>query len=172
MATHQTPKTTEKKPVTHKLAQPFSDFRHEMDHLFEKFFSARPGFDFRVPVRESFSTLETPLTGMIMPEIDIRENKKTITVRAELPGMDKNDVQLTLQEGVLTIKGEKKIEKETEKDHVKVMECRYGTFERSLTLPSSVDQSKVKAKFKNGVLTVRVPKLAEKKWPEKKIQIG
>lgn len=171
MATHQTPQTIEKKTVPHKFANPFSEFRHEMDGLFDKFFASRPTFDFRLPVTESFSTVTTPKVGMIVPEIDILESKKNIKLRAELPGMEKDNIDLTLQEGILTFKGEKKFEKASEEDNVPVVECRYGKFARTFTLPSSVDQSQIKAKFKNGVLTINLPKLAEKKWPEKRIQI-
>jgi len=172
MTTHQTPQTSEKNPVAHRFANPFSEFRHEMDGLFDRFFSARPAFDFRFPVRESFDTLETPKIGLMVPEIDIHESKKNIKLRAELPGLDKDDIKLTLQEGILTLKGEKKFEKESDVDNIPVVECRYGKFERSFTLPSSVDQSQIKAKFRNGVLTIWLPKLAEKEWPEKQIQIS
>ena len=143
-----------------------------MDGLFERFFSARPAFDFRVPVRESFDTLTTPVEGMIFPEIDIHESKKNIKLRAELPGMEKDDIELTLQEGIITLKGEKKFEHEDDAGNAHVVECRYGRFERTFTLPSSVDQSQIRAKFRNGVLTIWLPKLAKKKWPKKQIQIS
>ncbi|MEE8258517.1 MAG: Hsp20/alpha crystallin family protein [Sphingomonadales bacterium] len=171
MATHLTPQTSEKNPVPHRFANPFSEFRHEMDGLFDRFFSARPAFNFRLPVRESFSTLTTSKAEMMIPEIDIHESKKNIKLRAELPGLEKDDIDLILQEGILTLRGEKKFEQESEEDNIPVVECRYGKFERTFTLPSSVDQSKLKAKFRNGVLTIVVPKLAEKEWPEKHIQI-
>lgn len=172
MATQQPPQTTGKTPVHHKFANPFSEFRYQMDGLFDKFFATRPAFDFRLPVTESFSTLTAPKVGMMVPEIDIHETKKFIKLKAELPGMEKNDIKLTMQEGILTFSGEKKFEEESEEDNIPVVECQYGKFERTFTLPSSVDQSKVKANFKNGVLTITVPKLAEKKWPEKRIQIS
>ena len=172
MAAHQTPKTNEKNPVAHPFANPFSEFRQEMDGLFDRFFSARPAFDFRFPVRESFDTLETPRIGLIIPEIDIHESKKNIKLRAELPGMEKDDIKLTLQEGIITLKGEKKFEQEYDEDNAHVVECRYGKFERTFTLPSSVDQSQIRATFRNGVLTIWLPKLPEKKWPEKQIQIS
>ncbi len=171
MATQQNPQTIEKTPAAHKFAHPFIEFRHDMDGLFEKFFSSRPAFDFRMPVRESFGTLEDKGSEMMVPEVDVRETKGKIILRAELPGIEKEDVRLTLQEGILTLKGEKKFEQESETGAAKVVECRYGKFERTFTLPSSVDQSKVEARFKNGVLTVTIPKLAEKEWPEKRIQI-
>lgn len=172
MATHHPPQTKEESPVPHKFANPFSEFRHEMDGLFDRFFSARPAFDFRFPVRESFDTLETPKAGLMIPEIDIHESQKNIKLRAELPGMEKDDIALTLQEGIITLKGEKKFERENDDDNAHVVECRYGKFERTFTLPSSVDQSQIRATFRNGVLTIWLPKLSEKKWPEKQIQIS
>lgn len=172
MPTILTPETNEKTPVPHKFANPFSEFRHEMDGLFDRFFSARPAFDFRLPVTESFSTLTTSKAGMMVPELDIHESKKNIKLRAELPGMERDNIGLTLQEGVLTLQGEKKFEQESDEENIPVVECRYGKFERSFTLPSSVDESQITAKFKDGVLIILLPKLAEKKWPEKQIQIS
>jgi HSP20 family protein len=164
--------STDKGPVARKFANPFSQFRNEMDTLFDKFFSSRPAFDFRLPVTESFSTMTAPVTGMFVPEIDIYESKKGITLRAELPGLSVEDVKLALREGVLTLEGEKAFEQTADDENIPVVECRYGKFQRFFTLPGSVDQDSIKAKFKNGVLTVFMPKLYEKKWPEKRIAIS
>lgn len=172
MTTTPTTRPTETKTYPHNFANPFSEFRHEMDTLFDRFFATRPAFDFRLPVREDFATKKNFVKGMMVPEIDIHETTKNIRLKAELPGMEKDDIYLSLQEGVLTLEGEKKFETESEEEESQVVECRYGRFERTFTLPSSVDQGKIRAKFKNGVLTVWMPKISEKKWPKQKIEIS
>src|SRR6266508_2226484 len=89
------------------------------------------------------------------------EMDKEIVVEAELPGMDEKDISLALQDGVLTIRGEKKHEYDEEKENYRVMERRYGSFQRSLRLPDTVNEDKVEASFDNGVLKVIVPKRPE-----------
>ena len=93
-----------------------------------------------------------------MPNLDLSETKEALTVKVEIPGMDSKDVQVTLQENVLTIKGEKKEEKESKDERYHRVERNYGAFARSVRLPVGVDGSKVEARFKNGVLTVTLPK--------------
>jgi len=171
MATQTPPVRSEVTTTPHKYANPFSEFRHEMDDLFDKFFHSRPAFDFRLPVTESFFVDTEFKKGMIVPEIDIYEDKKTIKLVAELPGMDENDIELKIREGVLTLSGEKKWDKDWSKDSARVMECKYGKFIRTFTLPTSVNWDDVTAKFKKGVLTVVMPKTVETKWPEKSIKI-
>jgi HSP20 family protein len=95
------------------------------------------------------------------PSVDVNEGKKSITVKAEISGIDKKDINVSLNGRILTITGEKKQEKEeTGKCHYR-MECNYGRFNRSIQLPAEVDASKVKAKFKKGVLTVELQKVKE-----------
>lgn len=173
MVTQQVPLRTEKTPMAKRIfANPFSEFRHEMDDLFDKFFATRPAFDFRLPLSKDFTKSLTSEKGMIVPDIDIHESKDKFWLRAELPGLSAKDVDLTLQDGVLTLTGEKKVDWEKKEDNIHVMECRYGTFQRSFTLPIWVDPSKVSAKFTNGVLTVTMPKVAEKRSPQKQIKIN
>jgi HSP20 family protein len=111
--------------------------------------------------------------GATPPRIDVAEGKDGIEVTAELPGVDEKDIDLTLSNGVLTIRGEKKTERdETDKDkNWHVVERRYGSFSRTITLPYDPDTSKVEAKFEKGVLRVRLPKPAEITKKEKKIAI-
>jgi HSP20 family protein len=97
----------------------------------------------------------------LTPHIDVRETDKDIVVEAELPGIDEKDISVALQDGVLTIRGEKKHEHEEEKENYRMMERRYGSFQRSLRLPDTVDEDKVEAGFDNGVLKVSVPKRPE-----------
>ena len=92
------------------------------------------------------------------PLADITEDEKEYLIKAELPEMKREDVKVTVENGVLTISGERKFEKEEKKRKYHRVERGYGTFLRSFTLPDDADASKVKAEFKNGLLTVRVPK--------------
>lgn len=94
--------------------------------------------------------------GDWMPLIDIDETQDAFAVKAELPGVDKEDVSVDIDNGVLTIRGEKKVETEDKKRHR--VECAYGSFVRSFTLPQSVDTERVEAEYKNGVLNLTIPK--------------
>ena len=88
--------------------------------------------------------------GRGFPHVDVKETDKEIVVEAELPGMDEKDISLALQDGVLTIRGEKNHEYDEEKENYRVMERRYGSFQRSLRLPDAVDEDKVEASFGKG----------------------
>jgi HSP20 family protein len=92
------------------------------------------------------------------PLADITEDEKEYLIKAELPEMKKEDVKVTVENGVLTISGERKFEKEEKKKKYHRVERGYGTFVRSFTLPDDADANKVKAEFKNGLLTVHLPK--------------
>lgn len=95
---------------------------------------------------------------MIVPAVDISESPQGLTVSAELPGLKKDEVKLTIEDGVLTLSGEKKFEEEKKgKDYHRV-ERRYGSFHRSFTLPTGIDADQAKARFEDGVLTVEIPK--------------
>ncbi len=96
--------------------------------------------------------------AMLVPAVDISETDDDLLVHAELPGLKKDQVKLTIEDGILTIAGEKKYEVEDQKKDYHRVERRYGSFHRSFTLPNNVDTSKAKAQFENGVLTVKLPK--------------
>jgi HSP20 family protein len=104
------------------------------------------------------------------PSIDVLSQEGDLVVRAELPGVKQEDVDITLHDRVLTISGERKAEQEEERGGYYVRERRYGSFSRSLTLPEGVDESKVHARYENGVLQVRVEGAAAVQEP-KRIQI-
>jgi HSP20 family protein len=148
------------RPVT-RPRDIFSAMRDDMDRLFERFEHGWP----RWPV--SFGR-EQRLT---VPELDVRESADSITVEAELPGVDEKDVSVTLANGVLTIKGEKKQEKDEKTENYHVTERSFGSFERSILLPDTIDESKVQAKFDKGVLTVSAAKKPEAVKAERKIAI-
>ncbi len=100
------------------------------------------------------------------PRADVVENNEAYVIKAELPGISKNDVKITLHENVLTIKGEKKQEKEEKDRNFHRVERSYGSFERSFTLPSGVKDDKIEAAYKDGILTITLPKAEEAKPKE------
>ncbi len=97
------------------------------------------------------------------PACDIYEDEEGVTLRFELAGVDPQDVDVHFENGVLTVKGERKLEKEEKRENYHRVERSFGTFTRSFSLPGSVDAEKIKAETKNGVLTVALPKKAEAK---------
>lgn len=97
------------------------------------------------------------------PPVDIREGSDALTLTAELPGLTKDDVSITLENNVLTLSGERKFEKETQGEAYHRIERSYGSFSRSFTLPSTVRTDTVEARFEHGVLTVSLPKQEESK---------
>ena len=101
-----------------------------------------------------------------VPNIDIAENEKEFLVRAEVPGIDKKDIDITLSEGLLTIRGEKKCENEEESENFHRIESHYGSFTRSFRMPSEVENTKIEANYKDGVLNITLPK-AEAAAPKK-----
>jgi HSP20 family protein len=104
-----------------------------------------------------------------IPTVDFSETDDHVIVRAEVPGMDKNDINITMSDGILTIQGEKKQEKEEEKENYRFVERRYGSFSRSLRIPNGVDADKIEASYKEGVLRVAIPKTESEK--SRKIEI-
>jgi HSP20 family protein len=147
-------------PRTHDL---FEAMRDDMNRVFERFESGW----------SRWPSLFTRGNGgvTIMPQLDVREDDKTITVEAELPGVAEKDVSVTLNNGVLRIKGEKKHEREEKKDSYYLSERSFGAFERSLRLPDTIDESKLEARFDQGVLKITAPKRPEAVKAEKKIEI-
>ncbi|HOJ50765.1 MAG TPA: Hsp20/alpha crystallin family protein [Spirochaetota bacterium] len=126
----------------------FETLRNRMQNIFEDFFT-----DF-----ETTSIFKSDFK----PLVDIHDDEKNVYIKAEIPGVKKEDIEVTIKDNVLTIKGEKKEEKE-EKDKKKyVKECVYGSFERTFVVPE-VDADKAKAEFKDGVLNITIPKKEEKK---------
>jgi HSP20 family protein len=139
----------------------FTAMRDEMDRMFERFESGWP----------RWPTLFRRNGEVTVPELDVRENTNSITVEAELPGVDEKDISVTLANGMLTIKGEKKQEKEEKGENYHVTERSFGSFERAIRLPDSVDEAKVEAKFDKGVLKITAAKKPEAVKAERKIDI-
>jgi HSP20 family protein len=106
------------------------------------------------------------------PACDIYEDGEEVAVRVELAGVDPKDVDIRFENGVLTLKGERKLEKEEKKENYHRVELAYGTFTRSFSLPGTVDSEKIKAESKNGVLVVHLPKKPEAKPKAIQVKIG
>ena len=105
------------------------------------------------------SPLETTETHAVMvPKLDVAELKDKFEIKAELPGMDEKDIELSIDDGLLTISGEKKAETEEKDKGYYLKECSYGTFSRSVRLPDNIADDKIEANFKKGVLTIDLPK--------------
>jgi HSP20 family protein len=139
---------------------PFRDFermRRDMDHLWEFFFERG--------VRRADEENEW------LPSLDVAETKNEIVVKAEVPGLDPKDIDISLSDGLLTIKGEKKQEREEKEENYHLVERSYGAFTRSIGLPKEVQSDKISASYKNGVLKVTLPKSEEAKKKEIKIKL-
>lgn len=142
---------------------PFQAFRGEIDRLFDNFLVGMPALS---NLRQTF-----PAEQILTPALDVKETEKELVVKADLPGIDEKDVNLTINDGVLTLRGEKKSEKKDERENYHLVERSYGSFQRSIRLPESIDEDKVAANFDKGVLTVTLPKRPEMVKAQKKIEI-
>ena len=152
--------------------------RRQMDRLFDDFAGRWPW----APARRHRRTMTEPFGGMLEPfrgwgsttaAVDVVDKGSEIQVRAELPGMDEDDIDIRLADGLLTISGEKKEEKEEgeEGGDYYLSERRYGSFQRSFRIPDGIDPDKVAATFKKGVLTVSLPKTKEAQERTRKIKV-
>ncbi|MCL5062760.1 MAG: Hsp20/alpha crystallin family protein [Nitrospirae bacterium] len=139
------------------------DMRKDMDRLFEEFFS---------PITKRRRGWLKPEMGVIVPNIEMYDRKNEIVVKAELPGVAKEDIDLTITKDSLTLKGETKKEEEIKEENYYAAEISYGSFTRTIALPAEVDSEKAKASFKNGVLEVVLPKREEAKPKEIKIEVS
>lgn len=124
--------------------------RSEMDRLWDDYFGSS-----RKALR--------PIEGTWLPSVDVSETADKVVVKAEVPGMDAKDIDISLSGDLLTIKGEKKTEREEKEENYHLVERSYGSFSRSLRLPVAVDADKIEASYKQGVLTITCPKKEEAK---------
>ena len=153
-------KTSSALPTTTDI---FGTMRNEMDRMFERFEHGMP-------------RLRSPFTHRnghewMVPELDVHENAKQLTIDIDLPGVDEKDVTVTLANGLLTIKGEKKSGHEEKNENFYLCERSCGAFERTLRLPDTIDDSKLEAKFDKGVLRVVAQKRPEAVKADRKIEI-
>ena len=144
-------------------ADPFLDIRNQMNRWFDDFFEQPFGLN-------SFFG-EGSLAGEFSPQVDISETEKEIAISAELPGLKHEDISIALDHDILRISGEKKAEKEEKGKRFYKVERSYGSFHRAIPLPSEVDEDKIKAVFKRGVLKITLPKTKEIQEKTKHIPI-
>lgn len=145
-------------PTAFPSAFGFGDLRREMDRLFDDF-----GFG-RVSAGNG--------AGWSVPATEVREDDKSYVIAAELPGLKKDDIEIGVADGVLTIKAEKKAESTREDGNVHYSERRYGTYRRDFRLGENVDLENIAADFADGVLTVTLPKTEPSKPATRRIEIG
>lgn len=137
--------------------EPLQEFETMHDRI-QRYFDDFPAFGFKYS--DSFS-----------PKIDISEGEKNIKVIAEIPGVNKDDIKIVIQDNILSIEGEKKKEDVKEDKNYYRAERSYGSFKRCFTLPVEVDSDNIEAKFENGVLDIEMKKLEPKKASEKVIEL-
>ncbi|MFA6716669.1 MAG: Hsp20/alpha crystallin family protein [Victivallales bacterium] len=140
---------------------PFLDLQKQMNDLFGTFFD------------DSSSLLAAPdKCGAFTPKFEISETDKGIDVSAEMPGMEEKDIDISIENNILSIAGEKRFEEEKKEKNYHLTERSYGSFKRSFSLPDGIAVDKVGAKFNNGVLTMHLPKTEEAKKKVTKVKIG
>jgi HSP20 family protein len=150
----------------------WNSLRNEMDRMFDQLW--RGGFAmpaWRQALEPERLLRLAPYFGFSMPAVDFAEDDKAFHLAAELPGMTDKDIEVRVSGDTLTIKGEKREEKHEKGKHYHFSERRYGSFLRSFALPDTVDRDKVDASFKDGILTVTLPKTAEAVKQQKKIEV-
>lgn len=153
----------EQVPVRRMEADPFRGFQREMNRLFDDFFN-----DFPLTLRPGERGLAA---AGFSPRVDVSETDKEVKVTAELPGMDEKDITVEMDDAAITIRGEKKEEKEEKGKNWYTREQSYGSFHRIVPLPASVEGEKANAKFKKGILTITVPKREDEQAKRKAIKI-
>jgi len=154
------PVKTEKSSATPSVLdwRPFEGLRNQVDRLFREF---ETGFLQSPLYRDVDNFWRRDLSLPVTPAMDIVDKDNAFEITAELPGLDAKNIELSLSDNVLTVKGEKNEEKEEKTKDRYVSERRYGSFRRSVQLPAGVDAGKIEANYKSGILTVTLPKSAE-----------
>jgi len=144
---------------TDQLIEPFSRFRSELDRLFDD-------FPFRLPTMRAASAF-----SMAVPAIEMTETKRAYKITAELPGIDPNEVEISVEDDFLRLSGEKKTEREEDEKGYHLSERSYGAFERTIRLPAGAQADKIKARCRNGVLTLTIPKNGKAEERVRKIAV-
>lgn len=151
---------------------PWQGLRHEFERMFGEQGNKQWPAIFGDPGTDARSFWRDPLKSESALAVDVVENDEAYEISAELPGLSDKDVEVKLSNGLLTIKGEKKEEKEKKEKDYHLSERRYGMFQRSFQVPQGVDVDKIAAKFTDGVLKITLPKSEEAKQQEMKIAIN
>ena len=133
----------------------FTDLKREMDSLFDEFFGRKT-----LPTRVA---KPSSVSGIYFPPVDIYEKADEIVIKAGIPGVKKEDIEVTLKENTLTIKGERSRDSKVEEGDYHYLEQHYGSFSRSIAFPGELDPEGMKASYQDGVLEITIPKSKEKK---------
>jgi len=169
------PVRTEDRPTDRcpalQASHPFESLRREVDRLFNDFDRDSWRSPFRRSVFDMEPSWRRELSWGAAPAMDIVEKDNAYEFTADLPGMDEKSIEVKLVNDCLTIRGEKREEKEEKKKDYCLHERHFGSFERRFALPEGVDPNKIEATFKKGVLTVTLAKKLEAQRPEKKIEV-
>jgi HSP20 family protein len=115
---------------------------------------------------------ETLTTSSFAPAVDVYEDEHSVTLKIEVPGIDEKDIDVRVENNTLTVHGERKIEKEEKEENYRRVERQYGSFTRTFNLPTTVDSEKVSANYDKGVLKIALPKKAEAKPKQIKVNVG
>jgi HSP20 family protein len=138
----------------------FSTLQDRVNRLFRETYTNEGGRD------------ESLTASKFAPAVDVYEDEHTVTLKIEVPGIDEKDIDIRLENNTLTVHGERKIEKDEKEENYRRVERQYGTFTRTFTLPTTVDSEKVSANYDKGVLKVTLPKKAEAKPKQIKVNVG
>lgn len=127
---------------------------------------------FNQPMTSLYGDEESLTAGSFVPPVDVYEDEQSIQLKMEVPGIDEKDIDVRLENNMLTVHGERKFSKETKEENYRRIERRYGSFSRSFTLPSTVSTEDVQAHYDKGILSIRLNKRAEAKPKQIKISVG
>lgn len=183
MATKEVSKKSQKNKgvsssmASERVASPLAELRQQMDSLFDDFVEHWKMPDlWRQPERlgqfADFPSLLKLQGDLLDVKFDVSDDGDVMEIKAEMPGIEEKDLELSLTDGILTIKGEKKKETEDKKKDYYCRERQFGSFTRSFRVPDSIDENKIKANFDNGVLDIVLTKRPEAKKKAKKIAIS
>lgn len=152
----------EPKALARRPQDIFTELHRQMNQLFQNFID-------EMEMPSLFGRMDKEL--MVRPKFDVVESAKAIEITGELPGLDEKDVEILLDENILTVSGEKKHEEERKDKNCHLLERSFGSFQRSFALPSGIVPDKITAEFKKGVLKITIPKTGEAPKEAKKIHI-
>ncbi len=149
-------------PAKKTEVSPVAELHSRMNNLFNSFFDEN----------RFWPELGRNGKDSFMPCFEISETAKNIEITAEIPGVEEKDIDVSLDGGILTVKGEKKSEHDEKNKDYHITERSYGSFQRSFAMPEGIDSSKIDAKFKNGVLKISLPRTEESRKNVKKIKVS
>lgn len=153
------------------MLHPFENLRRQMERIFDDFDRDFGFSSMRRPMLDLERSMRREWASASVPAVDLTETEKTYELTAEMPGMDEKNIEVKLTNGGLSIKGEKREEKERREKDYYLHERHFGTFERYIQLPEGIDRDKIEAKFNKGVLSITLPKTLEAQKTEKRIPV-